>query len=112
RSTPAAKSPWNSIQKVCFAPAEEAAKRHESRSIGLEPREASDRARAAALFEAAGSQRVVFRFHDDHPVSALFLGAVQGFVGKLDQSFMRAIAARQNEGRADAHCQPAGHSRC
>src|SRR6202789_4695296 len=71
--------------------------------------EVLDGALRAAFFESAGSQGVVLGFHHHHPVSALFFGAIQGFVGKLDQSVRGAAAARQDEGRADADRQPAGH---
>src|ERR1700688_4793063 len=116
QSIRAAKSPWNSTRKACFAPAENPAKSRGSRSTGHEPRESSDglleAALSAPLFEAAGSQRVIFGLHDDHTISALFLGAIQGLVGQLDQTLVRAGAARQDKGCADADRQPACHSRC
>src|ERR1700722_456084 len=114
RSIGAAKSPWNSTRKACFAPAENPTKSRGLRSTGHEPRESSDGlgALSAPLFEAAGSQRVIFGLHDDHTISALFLGAIQGLVGQLDQTLVRAGAARQDKGCADADRQPACHSRC
>src|ERR1700688_2935256 len=115
RSIRAAKSPWNSTRKVCFAPAENAAKSRGLRSTGLEPRDGRtglEAALSAPLFEAAGSQRVIFGLHDDHAISALFLGGVQGLVGQLDKALVRAGAARQDKGCADADRQPAGHPRC
>src|SRR6202790_3138903 len=118
RSTVRAKSSWNSIRKVCFAPAERRVKSRGSRSIGLKAAQSAhprdcllDGARSSAFFEPAGSQRVIFGLHYHHTISALFLGAVQGFVGKLDQSLVRACAARQDECCADAQRQPARHPR-
>src|SRR6202789_812693 len=70
--------------------------------------EVLDGALRAAFFESAGSQGVVLGFHHHHPVSALFFGAIQGFVGKLNQSVRGAVAARQDEGRAAARGQQGG----
>jgi len=56
----------------------------------------------AALLEAARSHGVVLGFHHDDPISALFLGAVQSFIGQLNQAFKGAVGGGQNKRRADA----------
>ncbi len=112
-----ATSPWNSIPRECFAPAEGPAKSRPSRSIGRQlrslprPAAGSSRTLTAALVEAPGSQLVVLGFHDHDAVPALFLGAVQRLIRELNQPFMRAVGAGKNECRADAHRQPARHPR-
>jgi hypothetical protein len=37
-----------------------------------------------ALLEAARSHGLIFGFHHDDSISALFLGTVQGFIGELN----------------------------
>jgi hypothetical protein len=75
------------------------AKSRKSPSIGLSERRRRvrrarlPRALAAALLEAAGSQGVVFGFHDHDAISALLLGAVQRLVGQLNQSLVGPVAA-------------------
>src|SRR5258708_30282390 len=63
----------------------------------------------AALFEASGPHGGVLGLHDDHAISALFLGAVQSLIGQLDQSLESPIGGGQHECRADAYGKAAGN---
>src|ERR1700730_10891199 len=94
-----ARSSWSSTAKACTAPAAGKARRHMSPFMG---RGALVDALSAALLESARAQAVIFRFHDDDAVTALFLGAVQGFIGELDQASQGAAVARQHERGPDA----------
>src|SRR5258708_35025647 len=65
----------------------------------------------AALFEASGPHGGVLGLHDDHAISALFLGAVQSLIGQLDQSLESPIGGGQHECRTDAYGKAAGNFR-
>src|SRR5450755_1665494 len=75
-----------------------------ARAIGARPENSSRM--PAALVEAAGREVAVLVAHDDDAVAALVLGAVERFVGELDQPDAAALGLRLDMPGTDTDGKP------